>query len=176
MITNADIAKHLDMSTRNVRDLRAQGVLPPSGTDLDACRLAYIRHMRERRPDPQQDEQQRQYSAERLRLLRGQADEVASRLAERKGRLVSRHDITEAMLGMIKVVHAKLGRVPGKVAPTDPALKARIAAAINDALEDLSATRALEVTSSSPPAATGDRPAADPGHHEGDEDEGDVVG
>jgi len=44
------LAAHLDLTTRQVRTLLRSGVLPPlvprSGYDLDACRLAYIRYLR----------------------------------------------------------------------------------------------------------------------------------
>lgn len=50
MATQAEIAEHLDLSDRKVRDYIKRGVLPGSkgkgGYDTDACRLAYIRHIR----------------------------------------------------------------------------------------------------------------------------------
>jgi len=50
MATQADIAKHLDLSDRRVRVLIKEGILPGSkgtgGLDLDSCRVAYIRHLR----------------------------------------------------------------------------------------------------------------------------------
>lgn len=49
MATQAEIGTHLDLSDRSVRELLTKGVLPsaPRGEhDLDACRLAYVRHLR----------------------------------------------------------------------------------------------------------------------------------
>lgn len=50
MATQVEVAAHLDMSDRQVRNLLQSGVLPGSrprhGYDLDDCRLAYIRHLR----------------------------------------------------------------------------------------------------------------------------------
>lgn len=50
MAAQKDIAEHLDLSDRQVRRLLADGLLPsskgPSGYDLDACRMAYIRYLR----------------------------------------------------------------------------------------------------------------------------------
>ncbi|KGE78265.1 terminase small subunit [Halomonas salina] len=50
MATQVEIAAHLDITDRQVRNLLQSGVLPPSkgrgGYDLDGCRLAYIRHLR----------------------------------------------------------------------------------------------------------------------------------
>lgn len=50
MATQKDLAKHLDLSTRRVRDLLKTGILPAGGAgtshDLDACRVAYINYLR----------------------------------------------------------------------------------------------------------------------------------
>lgn len=50
MATQIEVAAHLDLSDRQVRNLIADGVLPASkghgGLDLEACRLAYIRYLR----------------------------------------------------------------------------------------------------------------------------------
>lgn len=50
MATQVDVAAHLDLSDRWVRELVQSGVLPASkgrgGYDLEQCRLAYIRHIR----------------------------------------------------------------------------------------------------------------------------------
>jgi len=50
MATQIELAAHLDLSTRRVRDLLRDGILPPSkgngGYDIDASRVNYIRHLR----------------------------------------------------------------------------------------------------------------------------------
>ena len=50
MAKQIEVAAHLDLTDRQVRNLLADGVLPASkgsgGIDLDACRLAYIRYLR----------------------------------------------------------------------------------------------------------------------------------
>ncbi len=50
MANQTEAAAYLDVSTRRHRDLVKNGVLPPSkgpgGYDLDAHRVAYIRHLR----------------------------------------------------------------------------------------------------------------------------------
>jgi hypothetical protein len=45
MATQAQIAEHLDLSERRVRDLVVEGVLQ-KGADLDQCRVSYIRYLR----------------------------------------------------------------------------------------------------------------------------------
>ena len=50
MATLGDIADHLDLSVRSVSTLKRAGVFPEAlraGHDLDAVRVAYIRHLRE---------------------------------------------------------------------------------------------------------------------------------
>jgi phage terminase Nu1 subunit (DNA packaging protein) len=46
MASQIEIAAHLNLSDRQIRNLVADGVLPASrgrgGMDLDACRLAYV--------------------------------------------------------------------------------------------------------------------------------------
>lgn len=50
MATQVEVAAHLDLSDRQVRNLLAGGVLPASkgagGLDIDACRMAYISYLR----------------------------------------------------------------------------------------------------------------------------------
>lgn len=89
MATQVEVARHIDLSDRQVRTLVTDGVLPASkgagGLDLDACRLAYIRYLRgmgsgQVRPevnpefgvvDPQLEARLTQ---ERLRLTSAQAE------------------------------------------------------------------------------------------------------
>lgn len=49
MAIQKEVAKHLDMTTRQVRNLVSSGVLPPAkpgGYDIESCRVAYIRYLR----------------------------------------------------------------------------------------------------------------------------------
>jgi len=50
MSSQIEVAAHLDLSTRRVSGLTKEGILPgskgPGGYSIDACRLAYIRHLR----------------------------------------------------------------------------------------------------------------------------------
>lgn len=50
MATQVEVAAHLDLSDRQVRNLLRDGVLPGSkgvgGLDVDACRIAYIGYLR----------------------------------------------------------------------------------------------------------------------------------
>ena len=64
--TLSDIAIHLALSRTAVRDLEIEGVLDRAN-GIDACRLAYVRHLRTRRSNTADD---------RLRLARAKAIEL----------------------------------------------------------------------------------------------------
>jgi terminase small subunit / prophage DNA-packing protein len=50
MSTQEEVAEHLNLSARRVRDLIKEGLIPGSrghgGLDLDACRISYINYLR----------------------------------------------------------------------------------------------------------------------------------
>ncbi len=144
MATNGEIAAHLSTSTREVQALRAKGVIPAAGTSLDNCRLAYIRHLREAAASRVASAQKSDLDTERARLASEQADLIAMKNALMRRETAPLAAITQAVIGMIEVVRSHLARVPGKVAPSDAALRARIGDAIEDALVDLNAERAVE--------------------------------
>ncbi|KAA0582699.1 hypothetical protein [Azospirillum sp. Sh1] len=150
MATQAEIAAHLDLTDRTVRDLKKRGVFNADRRgqlDLDACRVAYIRHLRERAAGRTSDEAEAEgldLVAEKARLAKEQADHYAMRNAEKRGELVPVADYTAAVLSVIEMVKAKLLRIPAKVAKTDSRLKDRIADALEDALDELSMARIAE--------------------------------
>lgn len=102
MATQIEIAKHLDLSDRQVRNLLADGVLPGSkgkgGFDIEACRLAYIRYLRglgssqvKPETDPEYPEgidplAEQKLTQERLRLTAAQAEgqELKNDITRRK--------------------------------------------------------------------------------------------
>ncbi|WP_421921604.1 terminase small subunit [Marinobacter salarius] len=96
MATQKAVADHLDLSTRRVRTLIDEGVLPSQGArkplDLDACRVAYIRYLRNlssgsnQYPDDLVDVEPGTMDYERLRLTRAQADgqEIKNEIARGK--------------------------------------------------------------------------------------------
>ncbi|MGF7178427.1 hypothetical protein [Azospirillum doebereinerae] len=150
MATQAEIAAHLDITDRTVRDLKKRGVFNAdarSQLDLDACRIAYIRHLRERAAGRSSDEAEAEgldLVAEKARLAKEQADHYAMRNAEARKELVRIGDYTAAAVSVIEMVKAKLMRIPAKVAKSDAKLKVRIADAVEDALDELSLARIAE--------------------------------
>jgi phage terminase Nu1 subunit (DNA packaging protein) len=147
MATDREVAEHLDISDRSIRDLRAKGVLPQAArgqADLDACRVAYIRHLRERaagRSSDAAEDEGLDLVQQRARLAKEQADRIASKNALDRGELVPVSAVTMAVVGLIELSKSRLAKVPAIVGKSDPKLRERIATAIEDAMEDLSATR-----------------------------------
>lgn len=156
MATDDEAGRHLFMSAREVRAWRAKGVLPAVGSDLDAFREGYIRHMREAAAGRLPSSEKLDLDTQKARLAHEQADQVAMKNAVMRREMVPLTVVSQAVVGMIGVAKAKLKRVPGKVAPSDARLKARIADAIEQALIDLSAERAIHVEPDEP-----DKPADD---------------
>jgi hypothetical protein len=70
----SEVAAHLGISRTATRDLEIQGVINRAA-GLDACRLAYIRHLRARRSNAADD---------RLRLARAEAIELRTQQEARK--------------------------------------------------------------------------------------------
>ncbi|MCW2242793.1 hypothetical protein [Azospirillum canadense] len=150
MATQAEIAAHLDLSDRSVRDLKKRGVFHADARgnmDLDACRVAYIRHLRERaagRASDAADDEKLDLTAERAALARVQRERIALDNAETRKELVRIGDYTAAVVSVLEMAKAKIMRVPTKVAKSDGKLKARIADALTDALSELSQSRIIE--------------------------------
>lgn len=146
MATQAEVAAHLDLSDRSVRELRDEGVFSADGRgrlDLDACRVAYIRHLRERaagRSADQDDELKR----ERALLVREQRERIAIQNAVARRELAPVSAMSNAVVSMIEIVKAKLRRLPAKAAAGDAKLLKRTAALVEEALDELSLTRVEE--------------------------------
>ncbi len=150
MATQAEVGAHLDLSDRTIRELLDRGVLPNArrgALDLDACRLAYIAHLREvaagRALGPSGDD----LTAERARLAREQADHFALKNAAMRLELLPRADITRAVAAAFGHVRDRLVQLPARLAAplaraSDPAdVRARLSDAVNAALVELSETR-----------------------------------
>lgn len=162
MATQAEIGAHLDLSDRSVRELLSKGVLPPARRgehDLDACRLAYLRHLRAvaagRALGPAGDD----LTVERARLAREQADHFALNNAAKRRELLPRADITQAVTGVFGIVRERLSSFPGRLAGplarlTDPAaVRMRLEEAVNEALIELSEERVVASTADAADAA-----------------------
>ena len=172
MATAREVAEHLDLSDRSVRDLQKRGIVPqaaPGELSLDACRVAYIRHMREQaagRAGAEGKDEKNQLASQKARLAAEQADAAAMKNAIARGEMVPISAVTRAVLTVIEVSKARLAKVPAIAAKGDAALRERIATALQDAMEDLSTTRVEAVMGE---GAEGDE---EPDAPDGDDDAG----
>ncbi|WP_188064716.1 hypothetical protein [Sphingobium sp. KCTC 72723] len=143
MATQSQVAEHLDLNQSTVSKLKDKGVLPdrakPGGFDLDACRLAYIRHLRTGAAG-RDSTKPGSLEAERARLASAQAEAIERKNAIERGDLASRPDMTNAYAGVIEIAVSRLQRVGAQVANQDWKLRKRIEDALNDVLSDLAKT------------------------------------
>lgn len=146
MATDAEVAAHLDLSDRSIRELKRKGVLaevPRGQNDMDECRVAYIRHLRDQAAgrSGEMGPKKLDLMAEKARDAKESADARAMKNAVQRGELVPVGALSAAVIGMVEMAKARMLRVPAVVAKGNVALQDRIDRAIRDGLEDLSATR-----------------------------------
>ncbi len=101
MVKQTEIAKHLNLSTRQVRELQAAGVFP-KGATLDEARISYIRRLREQAAG-RSATNGLDLASERARLAKAQADRLEIELTAKRGDLIS---LTEAVKGWSDLVNA----------------------------------------------------------------------
>lgn len=107
MPTQNEIALHLDLSVRSVRNLQSEGVLSKDNT-LDEARVAYIRRLREQAAARLSKDGGADLVAERARLSRLQADKVEIEIAVKRGELVSLVDAERAWSALVGAFRSKM--------------------------------------------------------------------
>jgi len=148
MATQTEVGRHLDLTQAAVSQLVAAGVLPAAdrrgGLDLDACRTAYVRHLRGTAAG-RDSSRPGSLEAERARLTAAQAEAAERRNARERGDLGSVSEISAAVCGVMTLVVDRLTLVGARVAGGDAKLRKRIEAEVDHALEHLSQTRVVDV-------------------------------
>lgn len=159
MATQAELARHICVAQQTVSRLKNERVIPApagrGGYDLDACRAAYIDHLRQSAAG-RDSSRPGSLEAERARLASAQAEQVERRNAVERGELAPLADLRDSGAGVIASIVAQLQHVGARVALGDVKLRRRIDAEVNSILTDLSMTRVEEV--SGHPFATEDEP------------------
>lgn len=155
MATQAEIARHLDLSDRSVRELVDKGVLPQARRgemDPDVCRVAYIRHLRSVAAGRGGVAEQEDLTAQRARLAAEQADHYAIRNKTARLELLPRTAVTAAVTAAFGRVRDRLLALPDRLAgplarlTDDGAVRQRLADAINQVLGELAETEVIAVT------------------------------
>lgn len=140
-----ELAKHLELSPRRVRDLIKEGVLRPPGKgghNLDAQRIRYIRHLRAIASRHRSRDGLVDLTAERARLAREQANHQELLIAKAKGELVPRDAVVLTLQRIVLAAREKLRAIPSRAKTLIPKLTrkdlARLLEMIDDALSELS--------------------------------------
>lgn len=123
MTTQIEIAQHLDLSTRQIRELQSIGVFT-KGATLDEARLAYIRRLREQAAG-RAATNGLDLTSERARLAKMQADKLETELTAKRGDLIS---LTEAVKGWSDLVNAfrqKMLSLPVRASDSIPGITDR---------------------------------------------------
>jgi len=147
MASQVEIAKHLDLTIRPVRDMMTDGRIPKGGS-LDECRVAYIRHLRERaarwvQPNEGSDPPTGELELQKTRLTKAQADEKELQVKALRESLIPAEEVELEWSSMIANARAKLLSLPSKAASQVLAAKDRIEAEeilrtmVNEALAEL---------------------------------------
>ena len=154
MATQAEVGQHLDLSERSVRDLITRAILPQTSRkalDLDACRIAYIRHLRETAAGRATGAEADDLTAERARLAKEQADHYSLKNGQLRGELVSAVEITRAVVSCFGHVRDRLTALPARLAgplarmATAAETRAALSRGIDEALMELAEVKVIEV-------------------------------
>jgi hypothetical protein len=135
LVSGARLAAHLDCSRAYIQELESAGVLRrgEGGFDLDAARVAYIRHLRQaRRHSPR--------SAAATKVAELKAKKLQHEIAAYEGA----HMMTDEALEFIEklvggVLLVELGNLPALIARRDLELRRRIEAAVYTIREKIAA-------------------------------------
>lgn len=157
--THQEVADHLGVDRARITQLVGKGVLPKTGDgkqrglELDACRFAYLKHLREVAAGRSQDAGDLDLTEERARKTKEEADNVAMQNDVMRGELVSRSDVDDAVQMAWSRVRQKLLAIPSGVAvKLFPDKRGRLKAqelietGIHGALEELADTRVDELS------------------------------
>jgi hypothetical protein len=127
--SQAQVAHHLDISQPRVAQFVAEGVFKPLPTrklDLDACRLAYIRWLRDETRKSSQ-------TAAAARVADARAQAIEQRTAREAGKLIPVDDLETWMGETLGMFRSTLWGLPA-ASTRDLTLRAEIQKHLDDAL------------------------------------------
>lgn len=117
MATQNEIALHLDLSVKSVREVGQRLGLPSRDCDLDVFRLAYVRHIREvasgRGPKAGVT---LDLAEEKLRLAAAKRGLAEIQLAERKGSVVNMKEYDDKTFAFHRALRERFFSIPSRVA------------------------------------------------------------
>lgn len=129
MLRQTEIAAHLDLGTRRVRDLLPKlGCKPADG--LDVIRVAYIKYLREVAA-ARQSKDGTDLTAARTALAEQQAETARLKNALTRGELIEAKQVQSQLERVFCAIRAHLLRFPSKLTPS---LAQKDAAVVSDVL------------------------------------------
>ncbi len=147
MSTETEVAKHLDLSTRRLRELIAEGVIHRPATrnyDLDKTRTVYIRHLRKIAAGRAAPSGGLDLAAERAKLAKAQSEghELKNKIA--RGEYVEIEAVAVEVEAQYSIVRERLLSIPGKISAglvsrSQGEIFAALEGEIHQALAELSA-------------------------------------
>lgn len=111
------IARHLDLTPKRIKQLTDKGILTefkPGLYDREKARVDYIRYLRDKNPDT---EENIDYQTERARLVRAKRQNEEMDLAVKNGELHKAEDIERVMTAMLINFKSRLSAIPAEQAP-----------------------------------------------------------
>lgn len=142
MTTQIEIAQHLDLSTRQIRELQSAGVFT-KGATLDEARLAYIRRLREQAAG-RAATNGLDLISERARLAKMQADKLEIELAAKRGDLISLIEAIKGWSDLVNAFRQKMLTLPIRASESIPGIADRrnaeriLTGMVHEALSELS--------------------------------------
>jgi phage terminase Nu1 subunit (DNA packaging protein) len=112
MSTQNEIALHLDLSARSVRDLQAAGLFR-LGASLDEARTAYIRKLREEAAG-RSTSNGLNLANERALLARAQTEKTELEIAVKKEELISLAEAERGWCSLVGAFRAKMLILPSR--------------------------------------------------------------
>lgn len=145
--TDDEFSCLIGKSTRWVRELRAQGHLPASGSTLKAMNEAWVKR------ETGSFVSDRQLADLRLTTAKAEQEEIKSRIMSAE--LLQAHLVTDAVQSAFANVRARLLAIPSRAAPSVygmtsmAAVMARLSELIDEALVELAETAVIDVSATS---------------------------
>jgi len=129
MATVKQVAEHLGLTERRVKQMRSEGIIPTGkqgkGADLDACRMAYFNYLRvskESTNTVDDDQIDIETKRENLRLTKARADAQELKNLQEKQQLLPVDVMQESLAKVAAQITSILDTLPSKIKRAQPSL------------------------------------------------------
>ena len=116
MATQKEIAIHLDLSERRVRDILKLIDVPVRGCSVEQARIEYIRYLRKRASGHIGADGTLDLTQERAKLAKAQTEKAEIEVAKLKGSLIDADEVRRSAFNMGRIVRDRILNVPDRLA------------------------------------------------------------